>query len=163
MAAVKCPKCCEMLQWRSKQFPRRASGEQKSNQKGRDARGGDGWAGDESGGGPEGRSSYELLKRLLSRLALAGVTVPVRVSREDFSFSWFKATASSMNDAPSEMSTSAFVGRKGARKILCCANAKTGLERRPSVARMGRNWREGRAHIVPRDAPSRICVKTGGW
>lgn len=150
MAVVKCPKCCKMLQWRSKQFPRRASGEQKSNQKGRDARGGDGWAGDESGGGPEGRSSYEVLKRLLSRLALAGVTVPVRVSREDFSFSWFKATASSVNDAPSEMSTSAFVGRKGARKILCCANAKTGLERRPSVAHMRRDGGRDALTLYPK-------------
>lgn len=33
MAAVKCPKCCEMLQWRSKQFPGRASGEQRDVRK----------------------------------------------------------------------------------------------------------------------------------
>ncbi len=115
------------------------------------------------GGGPEGRSSYELLKRLFSRLVFAGVTVPVRVSRDVFSFSWLSATASSVKDAASEMSSSVFVGRKGARKILCCANAKTGLQRRSSVARMGREWREGRAHIAPRDAPSRTCVMTGGW
>ena len=66
-----------------------------------------------------GRGSYELLNRLLMRLSFAGVSVRVSTS-----FSTFSATFSSVNDAVSE---TVDVGRKGARKIRCCAKARIGL------------------------------------